>query len=144
MPGRAISQDQLDALFTAALEAAVGRLEKDGHFHPLVFELRTNGAIQNVAVLETGKIDGERDVVERLFAILRGRILDGVVEACAIAREERHERRITVMLRAPNYSADVAVPFSEEGKGFLGLKRRLSLGEFTARMVPNELFGDRR
>ena len=84
------------------------------------------------------------DMVERLFAILRDRISDGVVEACAIAREERHDGRITIMLRAPNYSADIAAPFSEEGKGFLGLKRRLSLGEFTARMAANELFGERR
>ena len=47
-----IDQARLDALFTAALEAAIARIEKDGTFFPLVFELRANGAIQNVAVLE--------------------------------------------------------------------------------------------
>ena len=50
--GRTISQDQLGRFFTAALEAAIGRIEKDGHFHPLVFELRANGSLQAAAVLE--------------------------------------------------------------------------------------------
>ena len=42
-----IDQTRLDALFTAALEAAIARIEKDGTFFPLVFELRANGVIQN-------------------------------------------------------------------------------------------------
>lgn len=139
--GRVINQEQLDALFTAALEAAIGRIEKDGHFHPLVFELRENGVIQNVAVLETGAIDGRRDVIDRLFGILRERIGEGLVQACAIALDRHDDAEISVLMRAPNYSANIAVPYTEAGKGFLKLKRRLSLGEFTARDVPNELFG---
>lgn len=140
MTGRAITQDQLDQLFTAALEAAVGRMEKDGHFHPLVFELRDNGAIHNVAVLDTGTIDGRRDIIDRLFAILRPRVAEGIVHACAIALDRHDDAEMAVLLRAPNYSANIAVPYTEEGKGFLKLKRRLSLGEFAAREVPNELF----
>lgn len=140
MTGRAIRQDQLDQLFTAALEAAVGRMEKDGHFHPLVFELRDNGAIHNVAVLDTGTIDGRRDIIDRLFAILRPRVVEGIVQACAIALDRHDDAEMAVLLRAPNYSANIAVPYTEEGKGFLKLKRRLSLGEFAAREVANELF----
>ncbi|MBX7532531.1 hypothetical protein K3165_06325 [Qipengyuania sp. 1XM1-15A] len=140
MQGRAITQDQLDHLFTAALEAAVGRIEKDGHFHPLVFELRGNGAIHNVAVLDTDTIDGRRTVIDRLFAILRPRVAEGRVKACAIALDRHDDAEVAVLLRAPNFSANIAVPYTEEGKGFLKLKRRLSLGEFAAREVPNELF----
>ena len=55
-----IDQTRLDALFTAALEAAIARIEKDGTFFPLVFELRANGVIQNVAVLDTGATEGAR------------------------------------------------------------------------------------
>ena len=140
MPGRIITQEQLDQLFTAALEAAIGRIEKDGHFHPLVFELRDNGAIQNVAVLETGPIDGQRDVIDRLFDILRQRVATGLVQGCAIALDRHEDAQIAVLLRAPNYSANISVPYTEEGKGFLKLKRRLSLGEFVTREMPNELF----
>ncbi|QZD93610.1 hypothetical protein K3162_06300 [Qipengyuania xiapuensis] len=142
--GRSISQDQLDALFTAALEAAIGRIEKDGHFHPLVFELRDSGAIQAVAVLETGAIDGRRDVIDRLFEILRPRVSEGVVQAFAISLDRHHEGQMTVMLRAPNYAADIFVPFSEAGEGFLKRKRRVSLGEFSAKEAANEIFGEAR
>lgn len=140
MPGRAITQDQLNRLFTATLETAVGRIEKDGHFHPLVFELRDNGAIHNVAVLDTDTIDGRRTVIDRLFAILRPRVADGIVQACAIALDRHEDAEVAVLLRAPNFSANIAVPYTEEGKGFLKLKRRLSLGQFASRDMPNELF----
>lgn len=140
MPGRAITQDQLNRLFTATLETAVGRIEKDGHFHPLVFELRDNGAIHNVAVLDTDTIDGRRTVIDRLFAILRPRVADGIVQACAIALDRHEDAEVAVLLRAPNFSANIVVPYTEEGKGFLKLKRRLSLGQFASRDMPNELF----
>ncbi len=140
MPGRAITQDQLNRLFTATLETAVGRIEKDGHFHPLVFELRDNGAIHNVAVLDTDTIDGRRTVIDRLFAILRPRVADGIVQACAIALDRHEDAEVAVLLRAPNFSANIVAPYTEEGKGFLKLKRRLSLGQFASRDMPNELF----
>ena len=70
-----ITQDALDRLFTAALEAAVARMEKDGHFFPLVFEMRANGMIHNMAMLETAPVDGSADVLERRAAGLHARAL---------------------------------------------------------------------
>ena len=75
-----IDQARLDALFTAALEAAIARIEKDGTFFPLVFELRANGAIQNVAVLEIGAIEGAQGVLDRLADVIRPRAADGTGE----------------------------------------------------------------
>ena len=137
--GRAITQDQLDRLFTAALEAAIGRIEKDGHFHPLVFELRANGTIQAVAVLETGEIDSTIGLLERLARLLRPRAQDGTIAAAAIVRL-REEGVAEVRLRAPNYSADIDVLFTVDTTGLVKRKRRLSLGEFASRDVPNDVF----
>ncbi len=137
--GRTISQDQLDRLFTIALEAAIGRIEKDGHFHPLVFELRANGTIHAVAVLETGAGDDQRGPVDRLIDLLKPRARDGTILAAAIVRLREGELA-EVRLRARNYSADIDVPFALDTSGLVKRKRRLALGEFAAREVPNELF----
>lgn len=137
---RAIDQDQLDRLFTAALEAAIGRIEKDGHFHPLVFELRPGGTIQAVAVLETGTVDNSRGPVERLAQLLRPRAQDGTIDAAAIVRLRTSPRALEVRLRAGNYAADIDVPFVVETSGLVKRKRRVALGEFTASPAPNDLF----
>ena len=81
-----IDQAQLDALFTAALEAGIARIEKDGTFFPLLFELRANGAIQNVAVLETGAIDGAQTVLDRFAELLKPRAREGTIQAAASGR----------------------------------------------------------
>ncbi|MBX7539565.1 hypothetical protein [Qipengyuania sphaerica] len=137
--GRTISQDQLDRLYTAALEAAIGRIEKDGHFHPLVFELRANGTIQAVAVLETGEVDNTRGPIDRLVALLRPRAEDGTIDAAAIVRL-REEGVAEVRMRARNFSANIDVLFSVETSGLVKRKRRIELGDVAAREVPNELF----
>ena len=137
--GRTISQDQLDRLFTAALEAAIGRIEKDGHFHPLVFELRANGSIQAVAVLETGVVDNARGPIDRLVALLKPRAEDGTIDAAAIVRL-REEGVAEVRLRSRNYSANVDALFTVQTSGFVKRKRRLELGEFASRDVPNDIF----
>ena len=138
-PGRTISQDQLDRLFTAALEAAIGRIEKDGHFHPLVFELRANGSIQAVAVLETGVVDNARGPIDRLVALLKPRAEDGTIDAAAIVRL-REEGVAEVRLRSRNYSANIDALFTVQTSGFVKRKRRLELGEFASRDVPNDIF----
>ena len=138
-PGRTISQDQLDRLFTAALEAAIGRIEKDGHFHPLVFELRANGSIQAVAVLETGAVDNAKGPIDRLVALLKPRAEDGTIDAAAIVRL-REEGVAEVRLRSRNYSANIDALFTVETSGFVKRKRRLELGEFASRDVPNDIF----
>ena len=138
-PGRTISQDQLDRLFTAALEAAIGRIEKDGHFHPLVFELRANGSIQAVAVLETGVVDNARSPIDRLVALLKPRAEDGTIDAAAIVRL-REEGVAEVRLRSRNYSANIDALFTVQTSGFVKRKRRLELGEFASRDVPNDIF----
>ena len=84
-----IDQTRLDALFTAALEAAIARIEKDGTFFPLVFELRANGVIQNVAVLDTGATEGAQKVIDRLVQVLRPRAAGQTIQAAAIRSEER-------------------------------------------------------
>lgn len=137
--GRAISQDQLDRLFTAALEAAIGRIEKDGYFHPLVFELRANGSIQAVAVLETGKVDNAKDPVERLATLLRSRARDGTIDAAAVACL-REEGRVEVRLRACSYSVDIDALFTVGISGLVKRKRRLELSEILSRDVPNDIF----
>ena len=140
MTGRGIEQGQLDNLFTAAIEAAVGRIEKDGHFFPLVFELRANGTIQNVAVLETGTIEGAEDVLKRLADLLRSRADEGTIKAAAIVHRSG-DSMLEARLRAPNFSADIDVPFTVEAWGLIRRKRRVELGEFTPRPVANDIFG---
>lgn len=135
-----IDQARLDALFTAALEAAIARIEKDGTFFPLVFELRANGAIQNVAVLETGAIEGAQGVLDRLADVIRPRAADGTIRAAAIVRHRTDAATIEVRLRAANYAADVLVPFEIASSGLLGHQRQLTLGSFTARPAANDLF----
>ena len=137
--GRAITQDQLDRLFTAALEAAIGRIENDGHFHPLVFELRANGTVQAVAVLETGEIDNSRSPLDRLVSLLKPRAVDATIRAAAIVRL-REEGAIEVRMRAPNYSSDIDVLFTVETTGIVKRRRRVTMGEVAARDVPNDLF----
>lgn len=139
LAGGGIEQGQLDSLFTAALEAAVGRIEKDGHFFPLLFELRGNNAIQNVAVLEAGTIEGTEDVLVRLAELLRARASEGRIKAAAIVHRSGNNP-IEVRLRAPNFSANIDVPIAVETSGLLGLKRRVELGEFAARPVANDVF----
>ena len=138
--GSGIDQDQLDALFTAALEAAIARIEKDRTFFPLLFELRANGAIQNVAVLETGAIEGQQSVLDRLAELLRPRAAEGTIRAAAIALHLADSKSIEVRLRAPNYSHNVLVPFDIVTSGLIKKKRELTLGEFTAREAGNEIF----
>lgn len=135
-----ITQDALDRLFTSAMEAAVARMEKDGHFFPLVFELRANGAIHNIAMLETGPVDGREDVLDRLTAMLRDRAKEGTIVASAIVRQGGDDRQLSVRLRAVNYSADITVPFTVTTKGLVRRRRRLSLGDSIARDVPNDVF----
>ena len=136
----AIIQSALDRLFTAALEAAVARMEKDGHFFPLVFEMRANGIIHNVAMLETAPVDGSADVLERLTAMLRTRATEGTIVASAIVLQGGEDRRMSVRLRAPNYAKDIAVPFEIERKGFVKRRRRVSLGEISGDTVANDVF----
>lgn len=141
LPGRALTQDQLDRLFTAALEAAIGRVEKDGYFYPLIFELRANGTIQAVAVLETGAVDNSSEPIDRLVALLRSRARESTIIAAAIAILGTGADNVELRLRAANYSADIHVPFSVETTGLVKRKRKLMLGEFDARPAINDIFG---
>lgn len=138
--GAGIGQDELDRLFSAALEAAVARLEKDGHFFPLMFELRSDGSVQAVAMLETGAVDG--DVVARKFTVLRQRADEGLIRGAAVVCHESGSSQIEVRIRAPRYARDIAVPFTVETRGFLRRRRELLLGEFSERPAANEVFPD--
>ena len=133
-----IGQDELDRLFTAALEAAVARLEKDGHFFPLMFELRRDGTIQAVAMLETGAFAG--DAVGRMFGVLRQRGEEGLIRGAAIACHLTTDDQVEVRVRAPNYASDIIVPFSIATSGLIRRRRKLTLGEFEARGAANEVF----
>ena len=133
-----IGQDELDRLFTAALEAAVARLEKDGHFFPLMFELRSDGTIQAVAMLETGAVAG--DAVGRMFDLLRQRATEGVIRGAAIACHHAGSDQVEVRVRAPNYASDIFVPFSIETHGLIRRRRELTLGAFEAHPADNAVF----
>lgn len=134
-----IDQNELDRLFSAALEAAVARLEKDGHFFPLIFELRADGTVQAVAMLETGSVEG--DAVARMFDVLRQRAAHGLIRATAIACHVTGSSEVEVHLRAPNHASDILVPFAVTTRGLFRRRRELVLGEFTARDAKNEVFG---
>ena len=138
--GGGIDQGQLDQLFTAALEAGIARIEKDGHFFPLVFELRSNGVIHNVAVLDAAPISGSEGGLGRLSDLLRSRAQDGLIRAAAIVRHCTETARLFVQLRAPNYSQDVEVPFALSSEGLIRRRRRLSLGECTSSPAENTIF----
>lgn len=140
MSGGGIEQYQLDRLFTAALEAAIARLEKDGHFQPLLFELRESGAIHNVAVLDTETVEGRQSVLDRLIQLLRPRARDGMIRAAAIVLHRADEEMIEVRLRALNYSSNLIVPFDVTSSGLLRKRRELALGQFAAKPSENEIF----
>ena len=136
----AIDQGQLDQLFTASLEAAMARIEKDGHFFPLVFELRANGVIHNLAVLELAPINTNAGVLDRLAELLKSRADVGKIKAAAIVINRAEDQSFMVHVRAPNYSKDVAIPFEITYKGMIRRRRRVSLGEFAASEAPNAIF----
>lgn len=136
--GGEIVQDELDRLFSAALEAAIARLEKDGHFFPLIFELRADGTVQAIAMLEAGTVEG--DAVIRMFDVLRERGEEGLIRGAAIACHESGSSHIEVLLRAPNYASDIVVPFTVTSRGFINRRRTLALGVFAACDVQNEVF----
>ena len=135
-----IDRTLLDRLFSVALQAGIARLERDGHFFPLLFELRPNGAVQNVAVLETGPIEGTRSVLDRFFELLRPRVAVGRVRAAAIVLHRAAGRTMEVRFRAPGRAVDVEMPFEIAKSGVLRRRRRLALGEFVVRPAENELF----
>lgn len=133
-----IGQNELDRLFSAALEASIARLEKDGHFFPLIFELRGDGTIQAVAMLETGVVEG--DAIGRMFEVLRQRAVEGFIRGAAISSHESGANSVEVRVRAPNYASDITVPFQSETSGLFRRRRELTLGEFEARDAANEVF----
>ncbi|QYJ06935.1 hypothetical protein [Qipengyuania flava] len=138
--GGGIDQSQLDRLFTAALEAAIARIEKDRTFFPLIFELRETGAVHNVAVLETEAIEGAQSVLDRFAALLRPRAAEGTIRAAAIALHRADDKAIEIRLRAANYSSDIRVPFELETRGLIRKQRAVTLGEFAAREAENDIF----
>lgn len=136
--GAGIDQDELDRLFTAALEAAIARIEKDGHFAPLLFELRDSGAIQAVAVLDKTSHDSEEAVVEGFAVILRPRAAEGLIRAVAIALHRRDA--IEVRLRAAGYAADATAAYTLESTGLLRKRRALTLGAIAAAPATDTIF----
>ena len=135
-----IDQGQLDRLFTSALEAAVARIEKDGHFFPLIFELRASGIIHNLAVLDLAPIDGKEGVQDRLAALLRPRAESGLIHAAAIITHRASDKSFCVQMRASNYSQDIEVPFSVGVEGLIKRRRRVTLGDFSAKEAANAIF----
>ena len=135
-----INQEKLDRLFTAAMETAIARIEKDGNFFPLVFEMRDGGVIHNVAMLQSESIDGRGDVLERLEDILAPRAGDGTIQAAAIAVHRPNRRGVEVRLRAANFSQDLMVSYSARTSGLIRRKRAVSLGAIEARDAENRIF----
>jgi hypothetical protein len=135
-----IDQGQLDRLFTSALEAAVARIEKDGHFFPLIFELRASGVIHNLAVLDLAPINGKEEVQDRLATLLRPRAESGKIHAAAIITHRPDEKTFCVQMRASNYSQNIEVPFKIGIEGLIKRRRRVTLGDFSASEAANAIF----
>ena len=133
-------RSDLNRLYRVSCDAAIGRIEKDGHFQPLVFELRESGAVQHVAVLDMGATNGTQSVLQRLLDLLRPRIAAGTTRAVAIVRLSRDDRTIETRLRAARYSADIIAPYGVSKSGVLRRKRIVTLGEATECPVPNDMF----
>ncbi len=102
--------------------------------------MHAESAVRNVAVRETGAMEGARGELDRDAAVIRPRAADGTIHAAAIVRHRTDAATIEVRLRAANYAADVLVPFEIASSGLLGHQRQLTLGSFTARPAANELF----
>lgn len=138
MTAAGIDQDQLDRLFTAALDAAIARVEKDGHFAPLLFELRDGDTIQAVVVLDRESSDGEEELLARFEEILRPRAAEGAMRALAIALQRSDA--VEIRLRAANYAADITAPYTVHSSGFFRRKRAVELGEMRAAPATDTIF----
>ncbi|MGI8943735.1 MAG: hypothetical protein ACR2FJ_05785 [Qipengyuania sp.] len=137
-----ISQNQLDALFTAALEAGVALIEKSGFFLPLLFELRSSGEIQAVAMLDKEASDEQDEELARLARVLATRASQGLIQAVAIAVNRPADFAIELRMRAPDYAANILAPYRIETSGLMKRKRRLVLDSFAGEPARNEIFGD--
>lgn len=137
-----ISQNQLDALFTAALEAGVALIEKSGFFLPLLFELRSSGEIQAVAMLDKEASDEQDEELARLARVLATRASQGLIQAVAIAVNRPADSAIELRMRAPDYAANILAPYRIETSGLMKRKRRLVLDSFAGEPARNEIFGD--
>lgn len=134
----AITQHELDRLFTAALETAIALIGKQGEFFPVLFELRADRTIHTLAVLDRAAPD---DPVAGYHAVLRPRAVDGTIIASAIAEEIAGEpRTIRIRLRAANFSNDILVPFELTSTGLLKRGRKVIPGDFTQQAAENEVF----
>jgi hypothetical protein len=138
--GEGIDQDELDRLFTAALETAIALIEKQGDFFPVLFEMRPDRTIQTVAVLDRGAV---ADPLASIHEALRPRAQSGAILASAIASQRKGpggELKVCVSIRSPNYAQDVLTGYRLETSGFLKRKRKVELSETIARPVQNEIF----
>lgn len=140
MDPKGIDRATLDRLYSVAMEAAIARIEKDGTFQPLLFEVRPGGAVQAVAVLDPGSIAGHDAVLDRLCELLRQRAVEAAILGAAIAIHHREERRIEIRLRAPGHAADIATPYGLVTRGLLRRQRRVTMGRPRWRHVGNEIF----
>lgn len=135
-----VDRSRLDALVAAALQTAVARIEKDGAFFPLVFELRPTGVIHNVAVLESAALDGRQTVVDRLIDLLRQRAADRTIRGAAIALHRPDRPAIEIQLRAQGEARDYIVPYTIARAGWLRQKRQLALHPAEHREGANQIF----
>ncbi len=140
MEATGIDRDRLERLRDAAMEAATARIEKDGHFQPLLFELRANGSIHHVAVLDTISSIGRDKVIDRLVELMRERARQGTVLAAAIAIHLADESAIEIRLRAPNHASNCVVTLDVRSSGYLRKRRHVSVIGASANSVENDVF----
>lgn len=142
--GEGITQNELDRLFTAALETAIALLEKQGDFFPVVFEMRRDRTIHTVAVLDRTNRSTTQDLMDGFHQALRPRAADGTIVASAIASDRKGwtgEEAICVALRAANYASDVHVAYRIDTSGILRKTREVELAGTRAVLAVNEVFG---
>ncbi len=143
-----LSKDDLDLLFSTALETSTALLERHGAFFPLLFEMRKPGVVKSVAVLDRTDRPNSQTLIESYGEILRPRAASGQIIGTAIAADLRGNGQgdepagdaIKVEVRARGHALDMFAPYSLETSGMLRKRRKLMLGEVYAAAAENEIF----
>ncbi len=144
----AVSKDDLDLLFSTALETSSALLERHGEFFPLLFELRAPGVVKSVAVLDRTDRPSSQTLIESYHDILRPRAETGQIIGTAIAANVRSKKggeevegdAVQVQIRSEGYARDIFAPYTLETSGLLRKRRKLTLGDVYASDAENEIF----
>jgi hypothetical protein len=138
-----LEQHRLDELFTAALNAALDRLESEGVLNPLAYALGSDGNIYEASPGAGRKRPGGGAALKVLKSELRALASAGEIAASALARQHedgRGELAVAVHVRAPEGAFDMIVPYKLDVSGIIRRTRKAEPGEARAHEVRNDIF----